>query len=233
MVGTALLVGCGLITDVDGFKVGAAPGASSETTDAAGPPLPGNADGATETIVDADAAVEDAEGGPNDSGPPGCTKKVAGPMTATSATTSGSGNAWSNPTKVFVQDDDPAEATGCCSGDFSQTLLVRGFSFNVPGNAKILGVKVEVRAKGNSSDKEVRLTPNGTAAGSDFASANGYNGDFTTRAYGGESNLWGLILSPALVNAQTFGVSFRSQKPPFVSASGYVDLIRATVYYCE
>jgi hypothetical protein len=84
-------------------------------------------------------------------------------------------------------------------------------------------------------NEEVRLARNGAADGTDHSGGGGNNWPlvFTTATYGGGSDLWGLGLTPAIVNDGTFGASLQVKYHGIASANALVDSIRLELAYCD
>lgn len=137
---------------------------------------------------------------------------------------SGGGTAWTNPGNVAVAN---AKATNTISTTLTATqdLAITGFGFNVPAAATITGVELWItRDNGGSTsvqDNVVQLTLNGTSgSGNNLAVvANQPAESAATQAvFGGllscvsgagpSTSYWGVALTPAQVNASTFGVLY-------------------------
>lgn len=124
--------------------------------------------------------------------------------------------------------------SGWCIGD--------NFGFNIPGGATILGVRGQVRGRAsatgvNYGDPRISYllmsgSVNSTARllGAAVTLTTSFN---TLATYGGEGNLWGVSLTPALVNASTFGLGADIERTGTQLYGVYADinLIEATVWY--
>lgn len=140
--------------------------------------------------------------------------------------------AWTNPSYAIASDNQRATVT-LQTGQTSKYLKATGFGFNVPDNAVIGGILVEVETSeglpgANIQSDSIRLVVGGTMQGNDHA-----GGYITTTdayiPYGSSTDLWGLTLTPAEVNAADFGVATR-----YLAVLGdavRVDHIRITIYY--
>lgn len=117
---------------------------------------------------------------------------------------------WTNPTNAEVADG--VYATVSESGTVSHYLKVSGFGFNIPANATITGITVQILRHGSTggassgADNSVKLAIAGTIGGNEKASATAWPGADTTATYGSSSDLWGLSLAPSDVNNANFGV---------------------------
>lgn len=119
----------------------------------------------------------------------------------------------------------------------SEYLKATDFGFSVPADATVNGVVVEVLKTDDGSQildapGGVRLVKGGTVSGDDKADtmtewAAGY------ATYGGAADLWGLTLTPADVNASTFGFVIAAEYGGASGSNAYVDHVRITVYYTE
>ncbi len=134
---------------------------------------------------------------------------------------------------------------------YSNFISFQGFGFSIPSNAVILGVVVNITKCGIANntasynqDYRVQLTIGGVPSGTNEAKV----GDWAegrlasvvaeslkTYTYGDRNNLWGLPLTPAIVNAPGFGIALAAQSMgnpgsyPFVDGSPYPPTIQ--VYY--
>ena len=135
-------------------------------------------------------------------------------------------------------------------GTYSNYISFQGFGFTIPATATILGVLVSITKEGIAdnpasfnTDYSVKLTVAGSPTGTDhanpahWAQGSGTGAIGTTWAtvqYGSSTDLWGLSLTPAIVNAAGFGVAIAAQSPgpgsyPFVNGSPYPTTIQ--IYY--
>lgn len=195
----------------------------------------GSVDGAGP--VDGSTAVD---GGP-DAGPDaptGCVVESTNAKMPNGSAVTGGGAPWTAIGKAHLEDGTGATAVlNPLADDTSQTMLVYDFSFAVPGGASIRGVQVQIRARGAATDPEeirdedIRLTPGGVPSGQNLATSK-YATNFVTRDYGGPTNLWGVTLTPAMVNAATFGVAFQARNHGVPTGTAEIDAIRVTVFYC-
>ncbi|WP_199120497.1 choice-of-anchor Q domain-containing protein [Pedobacter sp. ASV28] len=125
----------------------------------------------------------------------------------------------------------------------SHFLTVKGLGFNIPPNAEILGVEVEIRklSSDNTSsnytrDLDFRLLKNNQVAGTNQANI-GVNWPTSETAftYGSNGSLWGLILTPSDVNASDFGVAIaitsRAAGLLLPTVVSYIEQVRIKVSY--
>lgn len=97
----------------------------------------------------------------------------------------------------------------------SKRLMHTSYGFNIPATASITGVLVEMgyttlNVTGNTlKDSLVMLLVNGSMAGEDKSPSSPYLGTSGTLSYGGPTDTWGILLSPADVNSPGFGFNFK------------------------
>jgi hypothetical protein len=115
-------------------------------------------------------------------------------------------------------------------------LKATNFGLAVPAGATITGVVVEVeRADLEETDAitdfSLRLVKGGVVSGADRAGADRWPpSSMETATYGESTDMWGLTLTPADVNASNFGVVL-SATSAAGAGSPAVDFIRVTVHY--
>ena len=122
-------------------------------------------------------------------------------------------------------------------GGSSIPLLAQNLGFSVPLAATITGVRVAMtrtQASGTSAlySGDIILTGVACTAKADAYGASDWaqNGSPT---YGAASDLWGATLTPAIVNATSFGVSLVAVATggPGTGAAGEITAFTVTVYY--
>lgn len=121
----------------------------------------------------------------------------------------GGGAAWSSPNNITIS-GQRTSAVVAKSGGFSNNLFSTNFGFSIPSGATIQGVQVyftktSTGILSDTVDNGIFLLKAGVISGSDHSN-NTYWSDGTA-IYGGSSDLWGVTLLPADVNASNFGVS--------------------------
>lgn len=162
----------------------------------------------------------------------------------TSACTNSSNINWTNPSNAGSSNDSYATALltkGVANVDTSFRLMATGQvgADIIPSNATINGITVSLErsASGQAGtfDTEVKLIKNGALAGNDKA-------DTTTRwlladstaTYGSTTDLWGLTLTPANVQASNFGVSVATKATSGTNGwttTAFIDSITMTITY--
>jgi hypothetical protein len=125
---------------------------------------------------------------------------------------SGAGYAWSPTGNVYALDAAYASASpGSLNAGASKYLIANGYGFAIPAGATILGVKATVYADdnqlgGQASNVSVLLFSGTTSlGGTDLTTGATTAGSITAENYGSSSNLWGLALTPSIINDTNFG----------------------------
>lgn len=111
-------------------------------------------------------------------------------------------------------------------------IYAYGFNFNVPAGATILGIVVQANyySQGSAAGlvEEVSLFNAGTPIGTEKTPNLAFTPSVQIMQLGSKTDLWGMGLTPALVNSLTFGFGIRCQVADlrlFLSGFG------VTVYY--
>lgn len=179
-----------------------------------------------------------------------CPGSNTGFVTATVAINNASGGTdpWNNPTLALTDNNQYATMNNAAlliGGTFrsSNFLVFRNFNLNIPNNAMICGVQVEIRKASSDNttsnwtrDLDLRLLKNNQFTGTNHANA-GVNWPTTETAftYGTNADLWGTTLKGFDVNQNGFGVAFaiesRASGLLLPTVISYVDQVRLRVYY--
>lgn len=142
--------------------------------------------------------------------------------------------AWSNPTNALTSNSTAATVALSSTNTTSNCLQVNNAGYNIPTNATINGVTVTIRRLGslvNSvRDNTVQLMIGGSPSGSNLATTTSWPNSYGNAVYGGTTELWGLALTPAQVNATNFGVSIRARRTAN-SPTASVDYVEISVCY--
>jgi hypothetical protein len=161
------------------------------------------------------------------------------------------GTAWTNPAHALTSNDQWAVVDEPTSTPRdTQYLLFTDFQMNLPGDAVVNGIQVEVErhhAPGGVSggndwlpegppestyDRSVRLYVNGTFMGENKAdTTTAWPTTDATKSYGGPSDLWGLTsaeLNPTTLNASNFGFGIAARVD---NGSAKIDAATIRVYY--
>jgi hypothetical protein len=143
---------------------------------------------------------------------------------------------WTTPGNVTAEGAGVASAALSAINNTTHYLKATSFGFAVPGGATVTGVEVEVSRTDvdeteSVTDFSVRLVKGGVVSGDDKASGDRWPaGSLEVALYGSDADLWGLTLTPADVNASTFGAVV-SAATSGGAGSAAVDFIRVTVHY--
>lgn len=151
----------------------------------------------------------------------------------------GGASTWINPSNAQVLDGVLATSFLTNAGDWTDYLFASNFGFTVPSTASITGVTARVVCDSvgpGVSDFRVRLFVAGVASGTDNAHYTWVNGVLTNQVYpfgGAINSLWGLALTPAIINAANFGIGIAAQMPATINKQAQIDYIEMTVYYYD
>lgn len=124
------------------------------------------------------------------------------------------------------------ESTGDAS--YSEYLQATNFGFTIPGGATIVGIQVAIgryASGGNIEDEHVRLITGGSMVGDDKQTDTYWPLSEGAANYGGASDDWGRLWTPAEVNAADFGVRLAIDSDTASDRTSYVDYIRVSVTY--
>lgn len=127
-------------------------------------------------------------------------------------------NSWTNITNVLA--DDNAECLlnhGSTSPPYVFPYIrMSNYGFNIPASATIVGVEAEFIKRSSfvwsyTTEDEVRLAwgasaSNLSADNKAILAVRPNTGDFY---FGGEADLWGSVLTPAIINSSDFGIVYR------------------------
>ncbi len=166
---------------------------------------------------------------------------TSGPNNAGSATDSNSTGSisWTAPGNITTVGSPYATAL-LGAGDISHYIKGTNYGFNIPSNATVDGIAVEIRRNSSSNnlgfgvqDNIVRMIKNGTILGNNKAVTGTTWGTATTSVnYGGVSDLWGTTWTPADINSSNFGLAFSIlNTSPALNRTATLDYIKVTVYY--
>ncbi len=145
--------------------------------------------------------------------------------TATSSITTTGTHTWSIPGSGVY-----GMAFNILPGTLTQGLHFEGFGFNIPAASQIVGVEavlsycVMPSSSGNAimKDSIVQLVVNNVPVGANQGCVHNFTPIVTTHTYGDPSNTWSVNLTPADVNAATFG--FVSHLKSIGTATAFADI---------
>nr|WP_315181703.1 T9SS sorting signal type C domain-containing protein [uncultured Flavobacterium sp.] len=153
------------------------------------------------------------------------------------AANAGSGNTWTNPTKVYSNNNSYATRS-LNAGSSSVILNATDYGFSIPNGAAIKGIQVTIgRLASNSSsikDNSLNLIVGGALGGSNLAdTSTGWGTTETAITYGSTSDLWGYTsLTAEAINSSDFGVAFSVKNTNSSnSRTASIDYISISVTY--
>lgn len=162
----------------------------------------------------------------------------AGPRYSTIESSAGDGAAtWGSTANVRADDGADSTTSPAVTSNVTDSLRVTGFGFTVPTGSVIRGVVAEMEmyqtgANATTAIRFAKLIKGGVfssdskLAAQDLATAPG-----STFTAGSSTDLWGLSLTAADVNASDFGVGVQVEVGAGAADGGGCDFIRLTVYY--
>ncbi|HEV2610300.1 MAG TPA: DUF6701 domain-containing protein [Noviherbaspirillum sp.] len=144
--------------------------------------------------------------------------------------------AWTNAGNALASDNVRATVS-VNDNEISNYLGCVGYGFNIPANATITGIRVNIERSSNNDatqrDFSVRLVKAGAVTGGDRATTTVYTTTDTYEAHGSATDLWGTTWTAAEINSALFGAALSARK---VGTGGnfrdiYVDHIQIEVDY--
>jgi hypothetical protein len=178
---------------------------------------------------------------------PGTAAGYTIPTVSINVATTGT-DSWNNPWNALSDNNSYATMSNAAlliggTVRTSNFLLLRNFGFDLPANAQVCGVQVEIRKFSSDNtgsnytrDLDIRLLKNNQVVGINHANT-GVNWPATETAftYGTNADLWGATLNGFDVNNNGFGVAISIESraaglllPTVIS---YIDQVRLRVYY--
>lgn len=160
------------------------------------------------------------------------------PATAANVARTSAARGWINPGYATNNDDLEAEVA-LNDLEFSDWLRVYSFGAELPPDANVVGVEVEVEKRTNVSarytDSAFYMRTSSAQIGDNKADTVTWwlDDNFTTISYGGSADMWGTTVSAAQINASGWGFDYSAIKSATVGSSvgGLVDFFRARIYY--
>jgi hypothetical protein len=137
---------------------------------------------------------------------------------------------WVNPTRIYFADSLSASAT-LPPGEFSDILNASLFHFAIPGAATILGLVVDVLAQQDTQSQLYAQLSTLAVPFGDQLDISVTNTSFEWITLGGDDNLWGFALTPAIINAPYFGVGLKAAETAYDYSEFLIDTVRITVFY--
>lgn len=151
--------------------------------------------------------------------------------------------AWSNPSRITAEDASSADAL-IGGGQTSHYIVGSGYSLGIPGNALLVGGKLEVKVRGQGGgggtaiENSVKFKA-GVIFGFSPEKAAGAaipTGALTWVAYGGPTDTWSGWLSQdgivSEINKSTFGGYYSlKESGGLLSIDPLMDAMRVTMYF--
>ncbi len=145
---------------------------------------------------------------------------------------------WTNTTNASQSDDLYAIPTANLpvSGNYSDYLMITGFSFSIPTGSVISGISVSIErsdANGKSKDYRARIVREGTLGVVDKSKNPAWAASDDFQNYGGSNDTWGQHWTNADINSAGFGFAFAASRtgggPQPTLAK--IDQVLITIYY--
>lgn len=164
---------------------------------------------------------------------------TAGPYTPGSITNvsiSGSKTPWINISNICSSDNNYATINSnalSSSGDYTDYITGRDFGFEIPSEAIINGIVVEIERGdiNNAKDYSVKIIKNNALCRNDYSKNTAWSSEsFIT--YGAIDDLWGEAWLPSDINSAGFGIAFACKKQGGgANPAPFIDNIKISVYY--
>ncbi len=144
---------------------------------------------------------------------------------------------WFNESNGFESDDQHIAVQANYFGQMSNYIVLKGFNFQVPYNAAIVGISVHVERSGSGigqkiKDEEVRLTYNNQLIGRDESNQSTWSYLDEVITYGGRLNNWNTDLSATDINSESFGVAIAVKMDgKEVLPTALIDQVEITVHF--
>lgn len=140
--------------------------------------------------------------------------------------------AWLNPTNILSSDDSRATAVLLITQQ-SNYLKATGFGANIPADAIIDGYQFDVEKSGSilsaAQDAVVKTLQAGAVVGNDKSAGGTWGSSDAVVSYGGATDLWGWVPTPADINNANFGLALSASA--LLGVTAQVDSVKLTVWY--
>jgi hypothetical protein len=160
---------------------------------------------------------------------------AAGPFCGKQFVSEGEGYFWSEATNARCDDEeDRAFAAPLTKGQFTQTLKISNFGFQLPADARIEGIEVVIIRKGDVGgalhDRSIMLMRGGTAVGANLRSRDLWDDSWTAAYYGDETMDWDEAWTVRDINSSGFGVAVSAMSAGVI-ARPQIDEVLVTVHF--
>ena len=140
------------------------------------------------------------------------------------ATSTGPDTSWTNPTNIYADDGSSATVGFSSGGETADPLSFSNFGFSIPTDAIIDGIVLTIDGSQFSCYGSITLsTDDGTSIPVNIGTLSGN--------YGDTDDLWGLVVTPALINDSSFGGGISVGDVSGGDGSASVDYVSITVYW--
>jgi len=152
----------------------------------------------------------------------------------------GSNKFWFNVENAEGSDDVYADFSNLnsVSNSYTDYLQVNKFHLDVPANAVITGIEVNVERSDpdeNSADYSVRILKYDMVTGDEKSTGAAYTSFDSDETFGNSGDLWGEFWTPDMINDNGFGVAISAQRKDGSTGatSGRIDNITITIYFTD
>lgn len=147
----------------------------------------------------------------------------------------GEGHVWEAVAEAKCDDNDAkAYSYPLRKGEFTQTLLVQDFGFEIPSQADIEGIEVVVIRRsdlnGGMTDKQAQIVIGNQQVGENLKTQETWSNEWVAVYYGGNAEKWGLSLTPKDINSANFGFAFQAMNLGQTTRPE-VDEVLVTIHY--
>lgn len=170
-------------------------------------------------------------------------QQFKGPIAAggfSNETLTGSSSSWVAVENTNISDDQYADFgnLSTSSGSFTDYLHVNKFQIDVPLDAIITGIEVNVERSDpsqNTADYSVRILKYDIVTGDEKSTGDAYTATDSYKTFGNSGDLWGEAWTPEMINDNGFGVAIAAQRIDGTSGltEGKIDNINIIVYYTQ
>lgn len=144
---------------------------------------------------------------------------------------------WTNLEGILFASDDPTQAVELTAiySTYHDTLLVDDFQLEIPSDATIVGLGVDIRRMGTDiADYSVKLVKDGKIVGGERARSALWGDEFEWISYGGVNDSWANSWTVADLLKPNFGVALSVVYAERAGhARAYVDQVRVTVHFVQ
>ena len=123
---------------------------------------------------------------------------------------------WSATQAIMDIDSDFSTAISVLPGNNTNLIMASGFDLNIPEDAIICGITVNIEKRSGGflplvRDRTIRLVKNGSMVGANQATNSAWTETARTTTYGGPNESWSESWTPEDVNNSNFGVAISAR----------------------